>query len=228
MISGLLEWLLPNACVLCGGSLQTGARPYYIVCDGCRKRLPAIAGSRCCVCSRALISEITICTRCRQRSYHFASHLSLFEYRDQIQELLIRYKFENRRRIALLLADLMAPVLHENFAGVPLIPVPHRMKARRARGWDPVGEICRLLRTRHRIRLAPCLVRKGGLPQKSLDFGERLINLRGQIRLLRPLDMKKAVLLDDVFTTGATLDECARVLREGGCVEVHAVTVAID
>jgi competence protein ComFC len=175
-----------------------------------------------------LISETGICTRCRQRSYHFTSHFSLFEYRDQAQELLILYKFENRRRIGLSLADLLAPAVRDKFSGIPLVPVPYRKKARRARGWDPIGEICRLLRARHHLPVAPCLARKGGMPQKSLDFEQRLINLRGQIRLRRSLGTRKAVLLDDVFTTGATLDECARILREAGCEEVHAVTIAID
>ena len=75
------------------------------------------------------------------------------------------------------------------------------------------------------------LERTGGAQQKSLDFAQRRENLRGMIRLApgaNALLPARVLLLDDVFTTGATLDACARALREGGCRSVLGLTLAIE
>jgi ComF family protein len=172
-----------------------------------------------------LISESSICITCRERNYRFAANTSAFEYRDSAKELLAALKFDNRRRVAMIMADFLAPLLLRR--GLPVVPVPARKAALRARGWDPVWEICRFLGRRHGLQVVRCLQRIGGAPQKALDFEARRRNVAGQIRATRP-PVSRMVLLDDVFTTGATLDECAGVLRQAGSAEVYAVTFAID
>lgn len=225
-ISGLLELSLPGSCLLCGTPMGLRSEAFYPVCTSCLKRLPIPIGSRCVVCSRSLISEERICTRCRERRYHFTAHISACEYRDEAKELLAAYKFDNRRRVSRVIADILAPLIADQ--EVPVIPVPFRRKSRHLRGWDPVGEICRHLRRRHGIRVIRCLERTGGTPQKALGFEARRLNVAGRIRLRKRPGAGRFVLLDDVFTSGATLDECARVLIEGGAGEVLAVTFAID
>jgi len=76
------------------------------------------------------------------------------------------------------------------------------------------------------------LQREGAVQQKSLDYEQRKANLKGKISLSRSARCSampgEVVLLDDVFTTGATLDACARVLREAGCASVKALTLVIE
>jgi ComF family protein len=189
-----------------------------------------IAGPACSICGTPLLSEAGTCTRCRDRSYHFESARPVFEYAGAVRELLYLYKFEGRRRLAAVFAQWIAEALASCWPGVALVPVPGRAQPLRRRGWEHVAEIARHLERRHGARVLCCLARLPGGQQKLLDFAARAANVRGRIRfrdLGSPLPAE-VVLLDDVLTTGATADECARVLRSAGARRVHLVTLAID
>jgi len=223
-----LELLFPGRCLLCGGELAFNARGQEPLCLQCREGLVPVSGTRRCeVCSLPLISESKVCTRCRKRRYEFESNLSLFEYQGGIRELLYQYKFRNRRRLAAVLAGYFAEALRAGFPGAVLVPAPGNPQAVARRGWDPVLRICRLLQRAYGLPVCRALSRRAGPPQKLLDYEERLRNLRGTIRLRRPVGAEP-LLLDDIFTTGATASECARLLRLGGASRVRVLTLAID
>jgi predicted amidophosphoribosyltransferase len=92
--------------------------------------------------------------------------------------------------------------------------------------------VARELEKTHGLRVLRILSRAGHIQQKTLDYEQRRANLKGNISIARcrgnGILPRTVVLLDDVFTTGATLDACARVLREAGCMEVTAVTLAME
>jgi ComF family protein len=222
----LLELLFPGRCLLCGGELAFNSRRGQPVCLDCRERLAPLSGMRrCAVCSLPLISESRLCTRCRRRGYEFQSNLSLFEYRGAVRELLYQYKFRNRLRLAGVLADCLARVLRADFPGVVLVPAPGNPRAVARRGWDPVERICRVLEQVHGFPACRALAREAGPPQKLLGYEERRSNLRLHLRRSAGAE---PVLLDDVFTTGATASECARLLKQGGAARVRVLTLAID
>jgi ComF family protein len=208
------------------------------LCPACRAGLLPLAGTRrCAVCSLPLISETRLCTRCRKREYEFQSNLSLFEYGGEIRELLYQYKFRNRLRLAPVLAGFYAEALRAGFTGAVLVPAPANPQAVRRRGWDPVERICRVLERRHGFPASRALARSTGPAQKLLGYEERLRNLRGTLRLRRrpspeplprELVLSDLVIIDDVFTTGATASECARLLRLAGASRVRVLTLAID
>lgn len=228
--SSVLDIVFPGRCVLCGQVAAFGSRPFWSVCERCVSGLSVIQGRRCTVCSTALLSESALCTRCRDVEYAFLSSFSVFEYREDIKELIYQYKFRGRRRVALLFAHFLADAYERMYSGVSIVPVPARPVSVRKRGWDHVGVIASILGNRLSVPVIRCLERTGGSPQKSLDFHERRRNLRGKIRLKRRHGLlpRHAVLLDDVFTTGATVDECARVLVGAGAGKVNVLTVARD
>ena len=127
-----------------------------------------------------------------------------------------------------LFAELLSEPLGRLHAGWPLVPVPGRKKL------DAVELIARSLQARHGVRVVRLLERKGGRQQKTLDLEERRRNLSGRI-VLSALARNAAqpfpgevVLLDDIFTTGATADACAKVLMAGGCRRVSVMTVAME
>ena len=224
----ILELLFPGRCLLCGEELAFRARGGEPLCLDCRAGLaPLSARRRCAVCSLPLLSEKRLCTRCRKRQYQFESNLSLFEYRGEIRELLYQYKFRNRLRLAGVLAGFYAQALRASFPDAVLVPAPANPQAVRRRGWDPVERICRTLEKNYGFAASRALVRRAGPPQKLLGYEERLRNLRDTI-ILRRQPVADPVLLDDVFTTGATASECARLLRLGGASRVRVLTLAID
>ena len=171
--------------------------------------------------------------RCRERSFPFRMNFSLYSYEGPIKEILHQYKFHNQRALANLFAALLSSRLRASFGEDPLVPVPARPANRRKRGWDHVGVIAEVLRTRYGYTVVPLLGRSGGAAQKSLDFEHRTTNLRGRIHLSRcpgsgKTAPKRVILLDDIFTTGATAGECSRILLASGIEEVNVVTIAVD
>ena len=190
--------------------------------------LELLEGSLCRVCGLPLISEQGMCTRCRDRNYLFESHSSLYAYRGAARELLYQYKFAGQRRLARYFAGFLAQRIREIAPCACVVPVPPRPGFRRRQGWEHVEEIARVLELREGLTVCRCLRRGGGAQQKELDFASRLENLSGSISSDGAPLTATAVVVDDVFTTGATLHECARVLREAGARCVHGVSIAID
>jgi predicted amidophosphoribosyltransferase len=107
-----------------------------------------------------------------------------------------------------------------------LVPVPAQPARRRRRGFDPAAALCAALAPRLELPVSTCLVRRDrGRPQVGATRAVR--RRRGRLLVeLRAPPPAAALLIDDVHTTGATLEACARALRAGGCEEVVAVTYA--
>jgi ComF family protein len=177
-----------------------------------------------------LISEQETCIRCRSRNYAFERNVSVFEYRGAVRELIYQFKFRNRIRVGPVLAACFQASLGAPPAGSLLVPVPGNPVSVRARGWDPMCVIADTLAKSYGYPVRRLLSRRSGAAQKSLSFEERRSNLAGRLRLGRPVPggARRVILLDDVFTTGATASECARVIAEAGIATVEVLSLAID
>jgi competence protein ComFC len=235
-ISALEEAIFPGRCLACGEWLLPAGDHSIPVCSNCCEKLPILAEPRCARCGVELISEKGTCLRCRASDHAFDSNLSVFAYSGNARRLLVSMKFEHRRRLAPFFAALAYGLLNASGWDGPVVPVPPRPGRR-----DPdVPEIvARCLVRFHGVRVLRTLLRTAGTQQKSLDYTRRRENLKGQVSLsprarqhfaVEPPNAacRAAVLLDDVFTTGATLDACAQVLREAGYTTVNAVTLVME
>jgi predicted amidophosphoribosyltransferase len=222
----IAQAVFPGRCLACGTWMDGEDDPATPVCRRCRARLVPISGPRCPQCGTPLIVEEGRCTRCRTAGYAFASAAAVFTYRGTIRDLIIALKSGGRNRLVRLFAPFLAALLAERYRDIPVVAVPSRPGRS---GPDAVGRLCRELERRHGVRVLRLLRRGPGPAQKSLTYSERLRNLRGRIRMARGARAAGAlVLLDDVLTTGATLDACARTLLSAGASRVDAVTLAID
>ncbi len=173
-----------------------------------------------------LLVEHGRCTRCRAAGYTFSSATAAFAYRGLARDLVIAMKSGRRRRLARLFAPHLAGILAERLPGLPVVPVPPRPGRGRS---DAVELLARELERHHGVSVLRLLRRAPGAAQKSLSYEQRLRNLAGRIRLRRNARPVGAlVVLDDVFTTGATVDACARALLAAGAARVDAVTLAVD
>jgi ComF family protein len=225
-----IEALFPGRCLQCGEWLLLDSDHSVPLCDDCRERLFLLNGARCKRCGIELISEKDTCLRCRTAEYSFDSNMSLFAYSGAAKCLLAALKFGGRRRLAAFFAARAADALRayglDEAAVVPAPPRPGRHVP------DAVELVARALERHHGIDVFRLLRRAGVVQQKSLDYERRRDNLKGKLSLVRGgskrVLRREVVLLDDVFTTGATLDACARVLRAAGCRSVRAVTLVIE
>lgn len=175
---------------------------------------------------------------CRETKFSFQRNVSLFPYRAHVQDLILAYKSNGYERLSLFFAELLLPLWEKEFPHLPIVPVPPRPERLKERGFDPVGRICQHLSKVGSVQVVPLLVRsRGTKEQKLLSRSQREENLKTAIFVKRELLGRlleggqvapSVVLLDDVFTTGATLNRCAEVLKQEGVQEVFGLTLARD
>ncbi|MDR2471393.1 MAG: ComF family protein [Treponema sp.] len=247
--AALREGLFPRGCALCGKALAA-AEAFYGLCGPCGERCrppPDFAAGRCSLCGQPLISEAGTCLSCRNgppRSFDRA--LSLFPYAGKYRTLLRAYKFGGRPELGNFFTKAlergMAALGTENPAWVPVPPRPGKIKES---GWDQIEYLARILEQNRRsggagaFPVRRCLRRLPSESQKELDREERRRNLQGRIVpagrnpvLPRPARFPAfpptAVVFDDVYTTGSTLDACAGALKSAGVERVYGICLCYD
>jgi len=224
-----MDLLYSEKCSLCGDLLTPDRNWNYPLCAECTGKFKDRSGSLCSACSTDLVSERDVCTRCRDREYAFTSNYSLFVYRDDIRQLISQYKTKNVKSLAGFFAVFFAKAISEKYPDFTVVPVPFRLSRKRSRGWDQIEAICDVLHRTYAIKSLKILKRKGSSAQKTLNYSGRLANLEGNISIKNSAAApEKALLVDDVFTTGATADVCAKTLLRAGTREVKVLSIALD
>jgi ComF family protein len=157
----------------------------------------------------------------------------LFPYTEKYRKLLAAYKFGKNLAVGNYFAENILKML-EYTAFPPdakLVPVPPRPGKIRTTGWDQIDYLARLLKRNHVQNGGPvleyCLKRLASKSQKELGRENRRQNLRGRIVPIRQVPCV-AVVIDDVMTTGATLDACAAALKKAGAEKVYGLCLFYD
>lgn len=207
------------------------------VCYECRQKyfkVDSIKNNNCQRCGKKLISEKKLCMQCRSESilHHVNSVFPLFSYRLWSSEALCRWKLKDERIFssffAGLLRERLLEIFHEKGSYV-IVPVPPRPGKIKEKGWDQIEELAVYLENVFKLPLLRLLERYSSVEQKSLDKEGRKLSIGKSYGVKRQVKNipKKICLLDDVMTTGATIESCALKLKEAGSEEVIAVTLFI-
>jgi ComF family protein len=217
----LVAALAPPACLACRAPLRDPDAP---LCAGCRRALPWIRGPRCDRCG--LPAPCATARGCPAHEHAYARAWAPLAHEGPASRLVAALKFRSALPLAQLMAAQIAAALPPELLadGTALVPVPLHPARRRARGFDQAALIARALSARTGAPLAPCL-RRAGAPSRQLGAtrDERLAAGRAlAIEARRPVP-RRVLLVDDVHTTGATFDACARALRVAGAERVAAV-----
>ena len=230
-LQAVLDIALPERCVLCGRPLLGCRAGDFALCRYCCGDLEWLGEPRCCSCGAPLVSEQQTCLDCRERCHGFDLHRSAFGYDFRVAELLHCFKADGIASLARFCAQALLKLYHQRCDGALLVPVPGHPSAIRRRGWDQTHRICRCMRQADGVAVCAALCRDRTRHQKELGLLERQQNLRGRIRLAVDPALiagRSVALIDDVYTTGATLDACCEALRPAGVVSIYAFTVAMD
>jgi len=227
-----LDAIFPQHCVLCGSIV--GAVPWFPapLCASCERILEFISGPRCKHCGRELISENEFCMDCRNAQTLLAGIIPVFSFRGNAASLIHKFKTGQRISLAYYFAYRIS-MLDELTADVAsstcLVPVPPRPEKLRSGQLDQVGAIAESL-IKFGFHYEKMLLRlPGSSQQKMLDRAGRLKNASQSYALLsNKKTIAKIILLDDVCTTGATLEACAKLLMENGNKVVSAIVLAAD
>jgi ComF family protein len=232
-VNGILTVALAPRCAACARVLD--APLDGPVCDTCWSSVRLVRTPVCDICGDPLqswrrLSEIDgLCARCRRVSPAFSRARAAGEYEGSLREIIHAFKYDDRRSLARPLAEMIRRECGDVLRDADLVvPVPLHPWRRLRRGFNQAEELARHLG----LPVCRALWRtRATAPQAGLHPAQRRRNVRAAFRLAplvrrERLDGACVVLVDDVRTTSATLDACARVLRACGARDVRAVTVA--
>ena len=250
------EMFFPLGCALCGKSLHEKLKfpankkysgAFYGLCFSCHELLtiPTAERDRCLCCGQPLVSEIETCLPCRNgEKRSFDRIISLFPYMGKYQKILASYKFGKRLSLGNFFAEklwqgvkMFEDISLGEYAWVPVPAKPGKIKHK---GWDQIDYLAKLLKLGmpesstgdKSAAVSRCLKRLPSISQKELNRENRLQNLKGRIIIDKTgssgVVPKTAVLFDDVYTTGATMDVCAAALKSGGAEKVYGICLCYD
>jgi len=230
----LLDLIFPGECPICeeGAYMDEG----YFACKACLDKLAWINGSRCRVCGAGMPlpkNIVLTCSKCRELPFCFTQGRSMFYLDDLGRALIHSIKYHGNKRVMHDASHWLSRVdgLRDFLNGSVLVPVPLHRKKLSQRGFNQsvwiADAFCKLLDKSTVVY--DCLDRTRKTPsQTNLSGKERKENVKNAFALKEGtcLDgFSKFVIMDDVFTTGSTLDACARVLLDAGCSEVRVFTL---
>ncbi|MCM1103165.1 MAG: ComF family protein [Clostridium sp.] len=202
------------------------------ICPLCRARVKTVGDVYCAKCGKPLNDGQTVyCHDCVAAEHAFTRGRSLFYYED-IRESVYRFKYEGRQEYASFYADETVRVLGadiRSWNADALIPIPlHRAKQKK-RGYNQAALYAEALSARLGIPvLEGALVREQNtVPQKGLNREERQKNLKKAFKFIRnDVKLKTIILIDDIYTTGSTVDAAGALLKRAGIVDIYVITLA--
>ncbi len=237
----VLDAVFPPRCSGVQNGCETWSRAFF--CEVCARTLQPISAPFCAICGTPFdvgAQSADVCTECRANRYHasppFRASRSLYVFEGAIRHAVHRLKYENKTALARPLAALMHDYLRQSstrFVPVEelthIVAVPLHARRQRSRGYNQSELLARELSQLVDVPFAQLLVRtRWTTPQVELSRSGRAENVKGAFALKENISLKGAtiLLIDDVYTTGATMGECARVLKNGGAQNVYALTLA--
>lgn len=217
-----MQIFIHKNCILCGTSAKQD------LCEPCAIHLPQLPVNHCPICLwPAPTAEI--CGACLKKPPAFTRTIAALRYTFPIDALIHSFKYQTNLAIAPILANLLIKKLKitETLPDV-IIPMPLHPIRLRERGFNQAMEISRYISKHMGIVILPdsCSRIKHTLPQTGLPWKERQKNIRKAFSCKIDLSGKHVALVDDVMTTGATLNELAKVLRKQGAAEITNWVIA--
>ncbi len=226
----LFDALYPEqlSCDICLEDLQERGR--YNLCAKCLEELPYVGDKICVNCGMPLEDEGEYCLRCQNNESAFKLCRAPFVYDGLARQMIYALKFSAKKYIVGTLGAFMADTFLERGMNAEIaVFVPMAQEEIKKRGFNQSELLARDVADRLNLPLLPALIKKKSTSeQKELTARERAANLEGVFECVFPQVKKRSVLLiDDVFTTGATSNECAKTLLKAGAREVSVLTAAI-
>ncbi|WP_047553258.1 ComF family protein [Methylotenera sp. G11] len=218
----MLDLLLKQSCILCashnGGSIG--------ICHGCLNDMPWHTGAHCPQC--AMLSNGLLCGNCLNAPPHFDATHALLTYDYPLDRLLQHYKYRESLHLANTFAELWVNKMHPQSAIDLIIPMPMHATRLKQRGFNQALEIAKVIskKTRTALDYQACQRSKLTPPQASLPLKDRIKNIRGVFNCEKNLHGLNIALVDDVMTSGASLNELAKTLKQAGAAHVECWVIA--
>lgn len=230
-----IHLLFPPRCPFCDKALFSSVfLPPEMVCDSCRRLAEYVREPVCKKCGKPLDDERReYCYDCAHHTHAYVQGKALWVYRGVVKESIYRFKYHGKQEYAGYYAEELMRVYGDWIKGRQidaLVPIPLSKQRLRQRGFNQAEQIARELSRRSGIPVyGKLLIRvRDTRAQKELNDEERKINLKKAFKTLtNKVQLNHILLIDDIYTTGSTMDEAAGELGRAGVQEVYCLSVSI-
>ncbi len=219
----ILHIFFPNKCACCRKIIQYDA----LFCEKCEKEFEQTGGKRCKTC----FAPEELCD-CKRHPKFFFRSAAPFVYKDSAKDALLRLKKMKNVRLARFFAEEMYLTVLKKYKNVQfdaIIPVPLHKAREKARGYNQSMLIANELSAMLKVPVMDKVLRQHdkAKPQHTLNHKQRRENVKGIYRASGiPIECQRVLLVDDIMTSGATLNECAKMLRIEGVTKIYCVSAA--
>lgn len=228
-IDGALNLIFPLNCLICQRGLESGNKKY--LCRHCWAKIRLIEEPVCSQCGRP--SALPMCSSCKRRRYHFQTARAAGLYEGILRECIHLFKYSKKVHLAQPLGNLLTALMRNNGSlgkASLLVPVPLDGRRYREREFNQAYLLAQVVSHYFGIPISFRNLRRTrtALPQTQLNRKQREENIKGlfQVKKAKEYRGKTILIIDDVFTTGSTANECAKVISQAGAREVNILTVA--
>jgi ComF family protein len=234
LLNNVGDIIFPPQCLACGEILDPPAR--HIFCSLCREKIRFITGSLCPICGMPFEDSPApshICGSCIEARPHYNQARAAVSFETIIMDAIHKFKYGRSMSLGNALGSFMADFAFPDFDLTEyslLMPVPLHVKKLRQRGFNQSLLLARALGKKHNLPVNFSLLKRSKftLSQTGLHKNEREKNIKGAFIVTdkEKIVGEKIILIDDVYTTGATINECAKTLVKAGAEKVAALTLA--
>lgn len=234
LLKSIIDFIFPPICSICGkpygSELEVG------ICPHCISQIKYIETPLCSQCGKPFYSEVLadhLCGNCLTKKRYFNRARAMGYYDGILRKSIHLLKYKLRHNLAFPLANLMADRMQYFFKGTTyhlVVPVPLHPRRLRERGFNQALSLARLMSRKYKIPLDSCILvrRRKTKQQVGLSEQDRKDNVKGAFSLLKSDKVvdKNVLLVDDVYTSGNTVEECSKVLVKAGARGVDVLTLA--
>jgi ComF family protein len=223
LLSSFLDLIFPHRCTFCN-SISTET-----ICHKCADSVIIISPPLCDVCGIPFKSDAIkshTCGECMKKRRHYSWARGVLVYDDATAKAIHRFKYGHDTTYSRPLGSMMADYPLEGFDLI--IPVPLHIKRLRERGFNQSLLLANAIGKRQGIPVDPYILKRTRwtVPQVNLTGRERKVNVKGAFEVCGDVREKRILIVDDVYTTGATVSECSKVLKRSGAKEVRVLTLS--
>ena len=224
--------LFPSRCGICECLLDSEG-----LCPDCWSKIRWISEPRCCICGQPFTTEMEsvdfVCAQCASKKPYFDKAVSVFVYDDFSKKIILKFKHSDATYLAKMLTQWMfrAATLEIESSDL-IIPVPIHFTKRLKRKYNQSELLAKKISDISNVKYEPRILDKikQTSPQEGLSGNQRRKNVIGSFgvneKYKHLLENKRILLIDDVFTTGSTVNECAKVLKKHSAKEIIVLTIA--
>lgn len=233
VLNKIFNFIMPPTCLICGESMtfESNFNKKVFIHKKCQKDFILLNSSTCYKCGKKVEDKKQVCSDCANTTHFFDKNVSLFEYNEHIKKSIYRFKYLNKKEYAKYYANIIYYkyldwIKSLNVDAIMAVPLSPEKEA--LRGYNQAHLIAKHLSDLTKIKVDnKILSRKNNTkPMKELSKKERKENVK-DVFFAKENNYKNILLIDDIYTTGATIDEIAKVLKEKGVKKVHSITLCV-